>query len=112
MKNPTEEKHVQMRTFDVRATYTISKKVSVLTDDYDIETLEDGSAAVCTDKTYWEDVYTEDHYTIRELLDKLADMLKSELRRIPYNSSKAIGMRKMLNDCYGWEIEESNYEEA
>lgn len=112
MRDPREERSAIMRTFDVRATYTLSKRVSVLSDDYEIEALEDGSASVNTDKTRWEDAYTEDHYTVCELLEKLSEILKEKLHEIPYNSSKAIELRRMLSDCYGWSVDEYSYEEA
>lgn len=112
MNDPREEKVVPTRTFDVMATYTIQKKVSVLTDDYELYENDCGGFSAFTDNTDWEASYRQDHHTITELISKFAEMLKDELRHLPHDSLKAKELRLLLNDCYGWTVEGENYEEA
>jgi hypothetical protein len=111
MNDPREEKNVPMRTFDVLASFTMTRKVSVLTSDYELVNDLDGHLFVDNSRTDWESAYKEDHYTVSELLGKLEAFATEEIKHIPKGSKRERELRNIINESRRWTCEEC-YEEA
>lgn len=113
MKDPREEKNPPMQGFDVNVTCTLTKKASVVTDDYEV--CEDlfGNKYNDTSRINWKDAYYEDHYyNIKSLLAELVVYAQKELRMLPQNSTRAREVQTLIRECEGWEIEEEHFEEG
>lgn len=112
MKDPTEERNAPMRVFDIEVTYTLFKKDTVVTNDYELECDDEGKLYEDTQSTDWYSAYKEDHYTVLELLDILKNRAKDELKKLPANSQRACELKRIIRDCKGWKLNESHYEEG
>lgn len=112
MKDPREEKTNPIMGFDVNVTYTLVKKTSVTSDNYEV--CEDlfGTRYEDTSRIDWKDAYNEYHYSITHLLKELKEYAKKELRMLPSNSVRAREVQMIMRECDGWEVEEEHFEEA
>lgn len=110
---PYNEEVVQERDFEVNVTYTLAKdNIGVMTNDYVREyDEEDGRTTYNTKDTDWEAVYEEQHYSVLQMLDLLKEYVSKELSNDVTASRKRF-LQRVLEDCDGWELVESEYEEA
>lgn len=110
---PYNEEFVQERDFEVNVTYTLAKdNIGVMTNDYVPEyDEEDGSTTYNTKYTDWEAAYEEQHYSVLQMLDLLKEYVSKELSNDVTASRKRF-LQRVLEDCDGWELVESEYEES
>lgn len=110
---PYNEEVVQERDFEVNVTYTLAKdNIGVMTNDYVPEyDEEDGRTTYNTEYTDWEEVYKEQHYSVLQMLDLLKEYVSKELSNDVTASRKRF-LQRVLEDCDGWELVESEYEES
>ena len=104
---------MQERDFEVNVTYTLAKdNIGVMTNDYVPEyDEEDGRTTYNTEYTDWEEVYEEQHYSVLQMLDLLKEYVSKELSNDVTASRKRF-LQRVLEDCDGWELVESEYEES
>ena len=112
MNDPREEKSVPSRLFFIDVNVTLTKKVSVLTDNYELVKDIDGHVYENLDNTDWETEYKESHYKINELLDMLKVYARNEIIHLPKGSVREIELRHIISDCEGWSVESESYEEG
>lgn len=110
---PYNEEVVKERDFEVNVTYTLAKdNIGVMTNDYEPEyDEEDGYTTYNTENTDWEAAYEEQHYSVLQMLDLLKEYVCKELSNDVTASRKRF-LQRVLEDCDGWELVESEYDEA
>ena len=110
---PYNEEVVQEREFEVNVTYTLAKdNVSVITNDYVPEYEDEDGYIMCdTQDTDWEEAYKGQHSTVLQMLDLLKEYVSKELSNDVTASRKRF-LQRVLEDCDGWYLVESEYEES
>lgn len=99
--------------FDVKVSFTLEKECKVNTDDYLVEHDDfQKESWINTDFTDWETEYDNSHYTITEMLNELRKYIENEMRMVEPCSGRGRELKRMLEDCQGWELVESNYEKG
>ena len=109
---PFNEKEIPEREFDVDVVVTLSKKATVTTNKYDLEYDEFEGETVNTQNVDWQDVYTDNHYTLPKLLEELAAVVYTDMQKEKPYSYRWYKLKRLLDDCSGWNVEESSYDEA
>lgn len=112
---PYNEPIIPERDFEVDVEFVMRKNaVDVKTDKYVPEfDDEDGHTRANTEDTDWEDVYGDSgHYTILEMLDELKQYIEEDLKTCSPNTCKGAALKRLLEDCQGWEIYEKSFSES
>lgn len=100
---------------EVTAVFTMSKTITVYTDDYEteIENTEDGKNVVIkTNNTNFKQAFEDEHYTIPELLEEFAKDLEERVKNYAkYDSKSALGREykrcyNLLQGCKNWVVDE------
>lgn len=96
-------------------TETISRTVSLSTTDYVAEGDWDDEFGKCvsadTSDTDWAGEYSNQEYTVLELIDKLKAYVEEDVKNTSPNTSKGRELQRLLSACNGWEQVELNVEE-
>ena len=93
------------REFQVTVSQTLSKDVSVFTDNYKIEPDEDGLHSYIIEDVSLRDLYTEQHYTIPQLLKILKKECEYRMRNVQ-NPKKAAHYQKLIEECENWVVDD------
>lgn len=96
------------RKFDCVVDYAVSKNVEVWTKDYDGDFDPDYGFVPDVDTIDFNTAYEESCFTLPELLGKLADYVREDIRRNEGNGYRVECLRKILDACEGWEIVDVN----
>ena len=101
---------------DIRqVTETIARKVTLSTTDYVAEEDWDDELGKClsadTSETDWSDEYSNQEYTVLELIAKLKEYAKEDIKNTAANTSKGRDLQRLLDACDGWEQVELDVEE-
>lgn len=112
---PWNDKENSVIERDCEVTETISRKVSLSTADYVAEEDWDDDFGKCvsadTSDTNWAGEYSNQEYTVLELIDKLKEYVKEDIRTTPPNTSNGRHLKRLLSACNGWEQVELEVEE-
>lgn len=110
---PWNEPVIPERDFDVEVTITMSKVVTVTTDDYTPEyDDEDGNTYANTENTEWDKAFENSgHFTIAELLEELKGYVVEDMKTCAPNTGKGAHLQRLLLACEDWETIEESYEE-
>ena len=105
------------KDFLVDVEYVLQKKnVKVTTKDYKPEIVNKDEEIVeplDTSDTNWEDAYNNSgHFTIQEMLDELKEYVKADMQTCYPNTCKGAHLKRLLEDCDGWELYDKSYSEA
>jgi len=91
---------------DCEVTETITRKVTLSTNDYVEEDDWDDDLGKClstdTSDTDWSEEYGNQEYTALELIDKLKEYVKEDIKNTSSNSSKGKELQRLLSACNGW----------
>lgn len=91
---------------DCEVTETITRKVTLSTTDYVEEDDWDDDLGKClstdTSDTDWSEEYGNQEYTALELIDKLKEYVKEDIKNTSSNSSKGKELQRLLSACNGW----------
>lgn len=112
---PYNEIIIPEKDFEVDVEYVLQKKaVTVTTDDYRPEfDDETGHVDANTENTDWEDAYNNSgHFTIQEMLDELKEYVKADMQTCSPNTCKGAHLKRLLEDCDGWELYDKSYSES
>lgn len=112
---PWNEPVIPDKDFEVDVEYVLQKKaVKVTTDDYRPEfDDETGHVDANTDDTDWENAYNNSgHFTIQEMLNELKAYVKADMQTCSPNTCKGAHLKRLLEDCDGWELYDKSYCEA
>lgn len=92
---------------DCEVTETITRKITLSTTDYIAEEDRDDDFGKCistdTSETDWEEEYSNQEYTVLELIDKLKAYVEEDIKNTSPNTGKGIELQRLLSACDGWE---------
>jgi hypothetical protein len=110
---PYNEPVIPEKDFDVEVTITMSKVVTVTTNDYAPEIDdEDGSVYANTENTEWEKAFENSgHFTIADLIEELKGYVVEDMKTCAPNTGKGAHLQRLLLACEDWETIEESYEE-
>lgn len=104
---PWNEVSVPEREFDITISQTLSKTVTITTDNYIPEVdYETGDLYTNTSETDWYEVYENEHYTIPELLEHLQVFAKKELENVSPNSGIGRELQNIISACKDWIVDD------
>lgn len=115
---PYNEPVIPEVEFTITTSITLSKTVSVFTDDYIPEFDDENGSQDCnTSETDWEAAYTSNHYTVPQLLDKLREYVQKDLDNVhniaeTEHKDEAFLRRKyerLIEECSDWIVDEEAY---
>lgn len=123
---PWNQVDVPEKEFEIQVSQTLVKTCDVITNKYipgpsgvDYDSDDEGGCIQIgyqepddTSDVDWEKEYKDQHYTILELLAELENMAKKELESISPKSSRGRELKNIIEECQGWELDDSEYEEA
>lgn len=101
---------------DCNVTETITRNVMLSTTDYIAEKDWDDELGKCvsvdTSDTDWAAEYSNQEYTVLELIDKLKAYVEVDIKNTSPNTGKGRELQRLLSACSGWEQVESEVEEC
>lgn len=110
---PYNEPLIPERDFDVEVTITMSKVVTITTDNYVPEyDDEDGHTYANTENTEWDKEFENSgHFTIADLIEELKGYVVEDMKTCAPNTRKVSHLKRLLLACEDWETIEERYEE-
>ena len=110
---PYNEPLIPEREFDVEVTITMSKVVTITTDNYVPEyDDEDGHTYANTENTEWDKEFENSgHFTIADLIEELKDYVVEDMKTCAPNTRKVSHLKRLLLACEDWETIDESYEE-
>ena len=86
---------------------TITRKITLSTTDYVAEEDWDNEFGKCvsvdTSDTDWAGEYSNQEYTVLELIDKLKAYVEEDIKNTSPNTGKGRELQRLLSACDGWE---------
>ena len=110
---PWNQPVIPEREFDVEVTITMSKVVTITTDNYVPEyDDEDGHTYANTENTEWDKEFENSGYfTIADLIEELKGYVVEDMKTCEPNTRKVSHLKRLLLACEDWETIEESYEE-
>ena len=110
---PWNEPLIPERDFDVEVTITMSKVVTITTDNYVPEyDDEDGHTYANTENTEWDKEFENSgHFTIADLIEELNGYVVADMKTCAPNPRKVSQSQRLLLACEDWETIDESYEE-
>lgn len=110
---PYNEPLIPERDFDVEVTITMSKVVTITTDNYVPEyDDEDGHTYANTENTEWDKEFENSgHFTIADLIEELKGYVVDDMKTCATNTRKVSHLKRLLLACEDWETIDESYEE-
>lgn len=100
---------------DCKVTEAITRSVILSTTDYVAEGDWDDEFGKClsadTSDTDWREEYSKQEYTALELIAKLKEYVKEDIKNTSPNTGKGRELQRLLSACSGWEQVELEVEE-
>ena len=98
-----------------KVTETITRRVILSTTDYVAEEDWDDEFGKCvsvdTSDTDWAGEYSNQEYTVLELIDKLKAYVEEDIKNTSPNTGKGRELQRLLSACSGWEQVELEVDE-
>ena len=106
---PWNEPVIPEKDFDLTISQSLSKDVTVSTDDYTPEyDDEDGHIYANTDNTEWNKVYSEEHLTPLEIIQECKRLAEFCIGAGWQSISNAkVSIKRLIEECEGWENDET-----
>ena len=110
---PWNQPVIPEREFDVEVTITMSKVVTITTDNYVPEyDDEDGHTYANTENTERDKEFeNRGHFTIADLIEELKGYVVEDMKTCAPNTGKGAHLKRLLLACEDWETIEESYEE-
>ena len=100
---PYNEPVIPERDFEVMISQTMSRTVTVTTDDYQPEfDEEDGNTYTNTENTDWKKVYENCDFKLQDLLSELKQYVLKDMEGTGPNTGKGRLLKRLLAACDGW----------
>lgn len=100
---PYNQVEVPEKEFEVTISQTLSRTVTVTTNDYQPEyDEEDGSTYANTENTDWQKAYENYDFKIQDLLEELKGYVQSDMAMTGPNTGKGRHLKRLLEACDGW----------
>lgn len=100
---------------DCEVTEIITRKITLSTTDYIAEEDRDEEFGKClsadTSDTDWAGEYSNQGYTVLELIAKLKAYVEEDIKNTSPNTGKGRELQRLLSACSGWEQVELEVEE-
>ena len=113
---PWNDKENSVITRDCEITETVTRKVTLATTDYSADSDYDDELGACssvdTTETDWVAEYSNQEYTVLELIDKLKEYVEEDIKNTSPNTGKGRHLKRLLSACNGWEQVELEVEEC
>ena len=99
--------------FDVEVTITMSKVVTITTDNYVPEYDDEyGHTYANTENTEWDKEFENSgHFTIADLIEELKGYVVEDMKTCEPNTGKCAHLKRLLLACEDWETIDESYEE-
>lgn len=98
-----------------KVTETITRRVILSTTDYVAEEDWDDEFGKCvsvdTSDTDWAGEYSNQEYTVLELIDKLKEYVEEDIKNTSPNTGKGRELQRLLSACSCWEQVELEVDE-
>lgn len=110
---PYNEPLIPERDFDVEVTITMSKVVTITTDNYVPEYDDEyGHTYANTENTEWDKEFENSgHFTIADLIEELKGYVVEDMKTCAPNTRKVSHLKRLLLACEDWETIDESYEE-
>ena len=110
---PYNEPLIPERDFDVEVTITMSKVVTITTENYGPEyDDEDDHTYANTENTEWDKEFENSgHFTIADLIEELKGYVVEDMKTCAPNTRKVSHLKRLLLACEDWETIDESYEE-
>lgn len=110
---PYNQPVIPERDFDVEVTITMSKVVTITTDNYVPEYDDEyGHTYANTENTEWDKEFENSgHFTIADLIEELKGYVVEDMKTCAPNTRKVSHLKRLLLACEDWETIEESYEE-
>lgn len=105
---PYNQPVIPEREFDITVSQSLSKEITVWTDDYCTEyDDEDGNTYVNTEDTDWNKVFEENNYhTPLQLIQLLGEVLQKDLDNgVVFKNPRFT--HELIHECQGWSDDET-----
>lgn len=100
---PYNEPVIPERDFEVMISQTMSRTVTVTTDDYQPEfDEEDGNTYANTENTDWKKVYENCDFKLQDLISELKQYVLKDMEGTGPNTGKGSHLKRLLAACDGW----------
>lgn len=100
---PYNQEELPEKDFSVTISQTLSKSVTVTTDDYWPEyDEEDGHTYINTSNTDWKKAYEDCDFKIQDLLEELKEYILKDISNYSSMSGKGVYLKRLLEACDGW----------
>lgn len=104
----------ELREFPSRVSVTLEKNVNIPTDKYNEYNEEyDGrqTLVIETNQVDWENEYQVNCITIPDMLYELRQYINNELRNANPQPSRKTFLYRLLEECSGWVVQDTNVNE-
>ena len=100
---PYNEIEIPEHDFEVTVSQTLSRTVTITTNDYNPEyDEEDGNIYANTENTDWKKAYENCDFKIQDLLEELKGYVQSDMAMTGPNTGKGRHLKRLLEACDGW----------
>lgn len=109
---PFNQEDPPEREFNIAVSCSLSKETTVTTDDYEGgEYDEDGYWCAGDLNNSW-NAYTDSEYTVGQIIDFAKHCAEYMLENKDFSLKSKHGLKKMIDSCQGWTVDEENAEQV
>lgn len=111
---PWNQEEIPERVFNVEVNVVLKKTVSVSTNLYSRH-FEDETKeyVISTEDVNWKCAYENSgHFSVPELLEELKSYVEADMQTCSPNTCKGAHLKRLLEACNGWEVDEESYSEV
>lgn len=108
---PFNQEDYPEREFDVAVSYSISKDATVTTNDYDGGEYDEDGTWFAGDLNNPTEAYEEEYKSLQDILDFAKECAEYMLSNKDFKVRPKYTLKKLLDSCQGWNIDEFNVEQ-
>lgn len=110
--SPMAQEDYPERDFEVTVSCSLSKDATVTTGDYDGGEYDEEGYWCAGDLDNPWDAYTGSEYTIGQILDFAKHCAEYMLEKRDFGVKSKYGLKKMIDSCKDWTVDEENVEQV
>lgn len=108
--SPMAQEDQPEKDFEVTVSCSLSKDTTVTTDDYDGGEYDEGGYWCAGDLNNPWNAYTDSEDTVEQIIDFAKHCAEYMLEKKDFNIKSKYGLRRMLDSCKGWTVDEEDVE--